>query len=347
MKSRPLLLCLALVATGAAAQGKPTLIDYPLHVKLPVPAAKRYALQDDFRQLVVRNVGVLVATRTTWSAALAAHKRQDCDVRNGCLQQLAVAAGTLYALYAAVEQNAAGTEVIASGRIVNQDGAQVRAPLSVTVPVRTTATDAAREALSRLLAGLDLDRLPSVLTAARPEPPPPPPLPPSEPPPPSTSAPLAATPQSPPSTPATAVDAPLARPDPVEPPLLPPPATTSTLHSKPLTPGLGGARVAGMVLGGVALAGGVAAVVLGVTALDLRSKLPPGDQFTNDAHIAGHQQVNRLATMSLIAGVTAGAAAVASLVAFVASSGTTEATPAVSLSASPAGANLVLSGHLP
>lgn len=339
MTPRPLLLCLALLAPAALAQGKPTLIDYPLHVKVPVPAAKRYALQDDFRQLVVRNVGVLVATRTTWSAALAAHKRQDCDVRNECLQQLAVAAGTLYALYAAVEQNAAGTEVVATGRVVNQDGAQVRAPLSASAAVRTTAADAAREALSKLLAELELERLPPVLTVARAEPTPavlPPPPPPAV-------APLPAPAPAPAPAAAPPADAPT-RPVVMElPAAAPAPAPAAAAEAT----GPDGGHVAGVVLGGVALAGGVASTALGLMALDLRARLPPGDQFTETAHVEGHHRVNQLATMSLVAGVASGAVAVTSLIVFAASGPARPATSSVSLAASAEGAAVLWSGALP
>lgn len=104
---------LALVASVAAAQSKPTLIDYPLDVRSTVTNAQLTTLQDDFRQMLARGPAVLLSTRSNWKVAVGALKRQDCDVRNECLQQLATTAGTLYAIYASVERNAASTEVTA------------------------------------------------------------------------------------------------------------------------------------------------------------------------------------------------------------------------------------------
>ena len=118
---RPLSVLVLLLSSVALAQGKPTLVDYPLDVKAPIPAAKQEDLQSEFRMLLAKNPAVLLSTKSQWKAAVGALKRQDCDVRDECLQQLAVSAGTLYAIYASVEQNAAGTEVTATGRVVNMD----------------------------------------------------------------------------------------------------------------------------------------------------------------------------------------------------------------------------------
>mgnify|MGYP001564712903 CR=1 FL=1 len=131
--------------------------------------AQLASLQEEFRPLLARNTGILVPTRSNWKVAVAALKRQDCDVRNECLRQLAVTAGTLYALFASIERNAAGTEVTATGRVVNQDGVQVR-PLAQAVAIQKgTFEEAARAALAQLLGKLELDRLSAVLGAvARP-----------------------------------------------------------------------------------------------------------------------------------------------------------------------------------
>ena len=151
------------VATAAYAQGKPTLVDFPLDVKSAVSDTQLVELEDDFRQMLARNTGILVPTRTNWKLAVAAHKRQDCEVRNECLQQLAISAATLYAMYCSVEKNASG-EVTATGRVVNQDGALVRPPEQVKVARRGTFNEGAHEALTLLLARLELEKLSPVLT---------------------------------------------------------------------------------------------------------------------------------------------------------------------------------------
>ena len=150
------------VATAAMAQGKPTLVDFPLDVKSAMGDAQLTELQDDFRQLLAKNNGVLVPTRTNWKLAVAAHKRQDCEVRNECLQQLAISAGTLYALYCSVEKNASG-DVTATGRVVNQDGVLVRPPEQVKLARGGSFGETAREALKQLLAKLSLEKLSPVL----------------------------------------------------------------------------------------------------------------------------------------------------------------------------------------
>lgn len=152
-----------LLSAAALAQGRPTLVDHPLEVKSAVSDAQLTTLQDDFRMQLARSTGVLLPTKTAWKAAVAALKRGDCEVRNECLQQLAVSAGTLYALYAQIEKNASGSEVTATGRVVNQDGQQARPIVRVTVGRTTTFEDAAHEALGQLISKLDLEKLSPVL----------------------------------------------------------------------------------------------------------------------------------------------------------------------------------------
>ncbi len=158
-----------LVSAAVLAQGRPTLVDSPLDVKTAVSDAVIAELQDDLRQQLARNPGVLVPTRSNWKAAVAALKRNDCEVRNECLQQLAVSAGVLYAMYLSLERNTLG-EVTATGRVVNQDGVLVRAPESVKVPKQATFQDAARGALTELLTKLKLESLSPVLAKPAEEP---------------------------------------------------------------------------------------------------------------------------------------------------------------------------------
>jgi hypothetical protein len=341
MKTSLLALLLTLTAP-AFAQGRPTLVDYPLEVKLSLPPAQRAALKDDFRVLLARSPGVLVATRTTWSAALAAHKRQDCDVRNECLQQLAVAAGTLYALYAAVEQNAAGTEVRVTGRVVNRDGAAVRPHVLVTAPKKASLGEAARAALGELLTTLELSKLPPVLAPpADAAPPPPPPAaletPPLEP------APFPAAPPAP----AVVAEAP---PAPVEAAPLPPAsaaladAPLAAPAPEPVTSGPGGARVAAWLAGGLAVAAAGVAVGFGVLAANERASLPADGRFDTDAQVAAQRRVNEQATVSAITGAAAGGMALVSALLFVASSPAQPA-PAVSVVPGRDGAHLVVTGR--
>jgi len=311
----PQLLALLLCAS-AFAQGKPTLIDSPLDVKVALPAAQQEELQTTFRQLLARNPAVLVPTRGQWKAAVAALKRQDCEVRDECLQQLATTAATLYALYASVEQNAAGTEVTATGRVVNQDRLQVRSRLTFTVPRKGSVEEAARDALRRLLAALELEKLPAVLT------------PPVEPKP---------APQ------------PLANAAPLQPraddlvlivPALPPeprPEVRAEVGPSPL-------RVGAWLTGGLGVAALGVCAGFGVSAAVGRGALPADGRLLDDSQARAQVAVNRDASVALGTGL--GAAALLGSAAILFLTSAPPSAPRLSLTPAPGGAQLVLTGEL-
>ncbi|MDP2273959.1 MAG: hypothetical protein Q8K32_24675 [Archangium sp.] len=159
------LLCFVVVLLAGVgfAQGRATLVDAPLDVRVPMPDVQVKALQSEFRQALARSSNVLVPTSSSWKQAIAALRRQDCDVRNECLRQLAVNANSLYALFASLERNAAGTELTATGRIVNQDGRITRNTVRLTAPA--AGPTAALDALKLLLQRLEIEKLPGVLSA--------------------------------------------------------------------------------------------------------------------------------------------------------------------------------------
>ena len=312
MKTCWLQLAVLVLAASAFAQGKPTLVDYPIDVKAPLPSAQQTELQNDFRMLLAKNPAVLLSTKSQWKAALAAHNRQDCDVRDECLQQLATTAGTLYAIYASVEQNAAGTEVTATGRVVNQDRLVVRSRLTFTVPRRGKFNEAARDALGQLITALELGTLSATLT--------PPMVPPEVTPPP------------------VAMDAPLRRP-PAEDlvlvvPALPP---EPRAESSPK-----GARVGAWVVGGLGVAAAGVAAGCGIFAATARTSLPLDGQLVDASQARTQAGVNRDATISLVSSLCAAALLGTSVVLFITSA--PPATPVVSLVPAPGGAQLTLTG---
>ena len=152
-----------LLASVSFAQGRPTLVDAPLDVRVPMPDAQVKTLQSEFRQALARSNNVLVPTSSVWRQATSALQRHDCDVRNECLRQLAMNANSLYALFASVERNAAGTELTASGRIVDQDGRLTRQTVRITAPA--SGRTAVLDALVQLLLQLEIEKLPAVLSA--------------------------------------------------------------------------------------------------------------------------------------------------------------------------------------
>lgn len=308
---KPLTLLLLLGASVAGAQGKPTLIDAPLDVKVPLSDAAQQAVQDDFRQLMARSGAVLLPTKTNWKAAVAALKRQDCEVRDECLRQLATTGGTLYALYASVERNAAGTEVTARGRVVNQDGLQVRAPLAVTVARKGDFAALAKDALGQLISQLELGKLSPVLTPAATEPP------------------RAAVEPTPPL--------PLMLP----PPPPPPAAEPLAVRQAPASSG-SGLKVAGFVVGGLGLASAAVAGGFGISALMKRGTLPADGRLLDEAQVRAQREVNQGATVALAAGAGAGVAlAVAVTLLSLAPSENTQ----VSLAPVAGGATLVMGGR--
>ena len=302
-----------LLAATALAQGKPTLVDYPLDVKAPLPPAQHDELQSEFRMLLAKNPAVLLSTKTQWKASVSALKRQDCDVRDECLQQLAVSAGTLYALYASVSQNAAGTEVTATGRVVNQDRVQVRAPLSFSAPRKPKGSfnDAAREALGKLVAALELDKLSATLT-------------------------------SPIADPVVAVAPPPAQPKnelllPPPPPLPPPEAVVTAQKDQ----GASSLRPVAWIFGGLGVAAAGVAVGFGVSAASARATLPVDGRF-DETQARTQAAVNRDASVALGSSLGAAALLGTATVLFIASA---PSTPKLSLAPAPGGARVTLTGE--
>ena len=309
---------LVLLAAPAWAQSKPTLIDFPLDSRLQLNAAQQDALQTTFRQLLARNPAVLVATRGQWKAAVAALKRQDCEVRDECLQQLATTAATLYGLYASVEQNAAGTEVTATGRVVNQDRLQVRPRITFTVKRNGRLEDAAREALGELITALELEKLSAVLVSPVVETRPPEPV-------------VNTVPREPHADDLVLVV-----------PAFPP----EPLVVKQAEPGASAGRVAGWLIGGLGVAAAGVGAGFGVSAALARGALPADGRLLDASQARAQTGVNRDATVALGSGLGAAALLGTAAVLLLTSASPAHAAPVVSLAPTAGGAQLVLSGVL-
>ena len=152
-----------LVASVASAQApQPSLTPFPLELKRKpsgFSAKDAEELQKDFVRLV-RKSGALVPDTASLELAVKELKRQDCEREDECLKQLAVQAQTLYALYASVDYTLEGA-VVASGRVVRDDGKIASALQTVTMPKGKDAfRDVAKVALVRLLEQLELAKLP-------------------------------------------------------------------------------------------------------------------------------------------------------------------------------------------
>lgn len=186
------------VASGSivfAQTASPTVAPFPLEITRPVNLSvkQRDELNSTFKVLLRRS-GAITPDGARLKVALAETRREDCDRDDQCLAQLALHAGTLYAVFASVKLTAEG-EVVAYGRVVRDDGKLVSAlPTGEMVRMpkgKAAFPDVAENALQALLERLNVRALPlskpveSVVVEKPPElvkPPervePPPPLPP-------------------------------------------------------------------------------------------------------------------------------------------------------------------------
>jgi hypothetical protein len=189
LRTLPMLVA-SLAMAAAAQQPQPTATPFPLELKrTPGSFNKKDGeeLKRDFVRLT-RRVS-LVPDTATLEVAWRELKRQDCEREDECLQQLAQKGQTLYAVYAQVEYSLTG-QVVASGRVVRDDGKLVAGPETITmVKGKGAFKDVAKAALTRLLDQLGVPGLatfrpvepkppseprPVELTPTLPPPPPPP-----------------------------------------------------------------------------------------------------------------------------------------------------------------------------
>jgi len=152
------------VASAALADTSPTVVAAPLDVHRSPSSEVTTALQKHLRILLMKEREVLTPTPSAWDAAIVELKRQDCDVSDDCLRQLAVTSGTLYAIYAAVELDLTKTNVIAVGRIVRRDGVLMEVDGQKTFRVQVlkgkdSFEATAKVALAQLVATMRLSQL--------------------------------------------------------------------------------------------------------------------------------------------------------------------------------------------
>jgi hypothetical protein len=149
------------VGLAEAQAPLPSVTPFPLDLKrTPSSFTKKDSeeLQKDLVRLM-RKV-VLVPDTGSLEAAWKELKRQDCDREDECLRQLAQKAQTLYATYVQLEYSTSG-QVIASGRVVRDDGRLVAGPQTVTVVKgKDPFKDVAKVAMVRLFDELKLNELP-------------------------------------------------------------------------------------------------------------------------------------------------------------------------------------------
>lgn len=268
-----------LVAGVASAQApQPSLTPFPLELKRKpsgFSAKDTEELQKDFVRLV-RKSGALVPDTASLELAVKELKRQDCEREDECLKQLALQAQTLYGLYASVDYTLEGA-VVASGRVVRDDGKIASALQTVTMPKGKDAfRDVAKVALVRLLEQLELAKLPPFRPVEKP--------------------------------PEVVTDVPKKDPEVKLPPPPPPPVVEK---------GVPPAKIAGWTMVGVgaaALVGGVVMLAVADPQLGADGVIIPKEGQTPDAAAAAYRTARTQQTIGgVIAGV-GGAMAVGGLV---------------------------------
>ena len=160
--SRSLRVGLILCASVATAQNAlPELAPFPLEIIRTSEDCTRED-RDELKKLLpmmLRTAEVTVPGSARLTAALSELNREDCDRDDACLAKLGTLSGSLYAFYGQVDFDLDGN-VVASGRVVRDDGRAVRGPRTVKIPAangRFKVT--AQVALKQLLAELDVSGL--------------------------------------------------------------------------------------------------------------------------------------------------------------------------------------------
>lgn len=147
-------------ALASAQEPKPTVVPFPLELRTAGAATDKDMadLQSAWRRML--RAGALVPDTGTVDAALAATGRRDCEREDECLKALATKAGTLYAVYANVGMDLTRTKVVATGRVVRDDGKRVGDIRTTTVALGSDGfLPAAKVALEKLVEFLEVAKL--------------------------------------------------------------------------------------------------------------------------------------------------------------------------------------------
>jgi hypothetical protein len=158
----PVCSVLVLAATVQAETPRPVVMPVPLEVKgagAQVTDADRDRLSREFRRLL-KLAGTAAPDLSRADEAASVLSAARCDLDDACVAAWAVKAQALYAVFATLERRADGA-VVATGRVVRDDGVVSRARATVNRPPGPFI-DTARASLTELFQTLDVGGLPSV-----------------------------------------------------------------------------------------------------------------------------------------------------------------------------------------
>jgi hypothetical protein len=157
-------LCICVISSSSFAQEpSPSVMPFTLDVQRVAPGFTKNEAEELRNELprLLRVANLNIPLAMAQQSALVALKRQDCDRDDGCLQQLAQKAQTLYAMHASVDFTLE-KNVVVTGRVVSDEGVLVRRLQTVTLPKgKAPFMTVAREGLTKLIADLELTKLPT------------------------------------------------------------------------------------------------------------------------------------------------------------------------------------------
>jgi hypothetical protein len=147
-------------AVASAQEALPKVVPFPIEVKgaLTVTEKDVAELQSTWRRQL--RAGALVPDTGTVDEALKATARRDCEREDECLKLLALKANTLYAVYANIGMDLSRTKVVATGRVVRDDGRRIGEIRTTTVDVGADGfVPAAKVAIEKLVQFLEVAKL--------------------------------------------------------------------------------------------------------------------------------------------------------------------------------------------
>ncbi len=160
--------CLVSAAAWAIPTNRPKIAVHPLKVGSGSPSEQR-DLKLFFKLTVSAAEEIEVPLETEVVQALEKNGYASCDRDDECLRRVAVATGSVYALYAAVGLDGLGDNVVVAARVVRSDAVPMGKGVTLTRPMVAGRkfSEVAKEALTKLVAQLKLAELPSALPASR------------------------------------------------------------------------------------------------------------------------------------------------------------------------------------
>lgn len=162
------LCCLVSTAAWAIPTNRPKIAVHPLKVGSGSPGEQK-ELKIFYKVMVSALEEIETPLEPEVVQALEKNGYASCDRDDECLRRVAVATGSVYAVYTAVGLDGLGDNVVAAARIVRSDAQPIGKGVTLTRPLIAGRrfSEVAKEVLTALVAELKLPELPASLPAVR------------------------------------------------------------------------------------------------------------------------------------------------------------------------------------